>query len=307
MNRCCCTLRLLACGLLSGLLIGPLFGCSAKPPTGAGAKLDLQANFDRAYEAKRQGRNEEALAEFTKIIELDPTNTGGYFQRGLLQAEMGSHRKAVDDYTKVLELDPKHFSSYYRRGLAWEELDDPKQALADYDAAIRIAPEVWATLNARGYLLLTQGEPDKALADFDAAIKAWDENAMAYRGRGLVWQGKREWKKAIADHEAAVKHRLSIDGTTYHHQLIWLLATHSSDEVRNGKRAVELADEAVALDGSFESHAHRAAALAEVGRFEDAVAAQQVVLNDKMLPAERRPEMELRLQTLKTKMPLRSQ
>lgn len=288
------------------LFVSCAAGCGSTPTGGVAVEKEIDAHFDRGYAAKSAGQNEAALAAFSKVIELDPTNKGGYFQRGLVHAEMGNHQKAIGDYTKVLELDPKHAFSYHRRGEARVALDQRQEALSDFDACLRIQPTYWIALNSRGFLHFLLGDYDNSLKDFNAAIESWDENAGAFRGRAWVWEAKKEWGKAVADHEAAIKHRLAEGTTMYHHTLIWLLATHPDATVRNGKRALELAEEAVELDDSWESQAHLAAALAEVGRFGEAITAQQKVLGHETLPNDNRSEMEERLTTLKAKMPLRS-
>jgi hypothetical protein len=59
--------------------------------------------------------------------------------------------------------------------------------------------------------------------------------------------------------------------------LAWILATSSDARVRDGAKAVDLAQQAVALSGGREAQFVRtlAAAYAEIGRFADAIAAAQ--------------------------------
>lgn len=46
------------------------------------------------------------LADFDRAIELDPTLTQAYYERGLLHAKAGRKGQAIADYRKVLEYNP---------------------------------------------------------------------------------------------------------------------------------------------------------------------------------------------------------
>jgi len=72
-------------------------------------------------------------------------------------------------------------------------------------------------------------------------------------------------------------------------ELAWLLAVAADSLVRNPEEAVRLATEAVRLGGGHDSRGADvlAAALAAVGRYDDAAAQAQVAL--KLLPADADP------------------
>lgn len=60
--------------------------------------------------------------------------------------------------------------------------------------------------------------------------------------------------------------------------LAWLLATCPNDKIRDGKRAVDIAEQVVARSPSAANVDTLAAAYAEVGRFDRAIATQQEAL-----------------------------
>ena len=57
-----------------------------------------------AYRA--MGRYEEALADFTRAIELDPADAWAIASRGQTYRLMGRYDEALADFTRAIELDP---------------------------------------------------------------------------------------------------------------------------------------------------------------------------------------------------------
>lgn len=47
----------------------------------------------------------QAVADFTTVLRLDPTNVNAYFNRGSAYDSLGQYEKAVADYTHALDLD----------------------------------------------------------------------------------------------------------------------------------------------------------------------------------------------------------
>jgi tetratricopeptide (TPR) repeat protein len=90
-------------------------------------------NRGRAYE--QMNRYDEAFADFTKVIELDPTDRNGYHNRGVIYYKKNEYQKAVDDYTKAIELDPTFREAYTHRANAYQMLGQKSQAENDRQKA----------------------------------------------------------------------------------------------------------------------------------------------------------------------------
>ncbi len=80
---------------------------------------------------------------------------------------------------------------------------------------------------------------------------------------------------AIAEYQAAIK--LKPDNAVFLNNLAWIRATHPQARYRNGQEAVKLAERACQATGYGEPQlvGTLAAAYAEAGRFDDAVAASE--------------------------------
>jgi tetratricopeptide (TPR) repeat protein len=127
-------------------------------------------------------------------------------------------------------------------------------------------------LNNRGVAFLDIGETDKAMADFTLSIEYNPDGGWPYLNRGKIYESRRDWAKALADYESA--NRTAFTGEIRAAALnaeAWLLATCPDPAVRNGAKAVQLAQQAVKRDANPRLRDTLAAAYAETGKFEDAV------------------------------------
>jgi tetratricopeptide (TPR) repeat protein len=105
--------------------------------------------LDKGSRHLAQGQFDEAIAAYTKVIELDPGYALAYSNRGEAYYSIGEYDKAIADYTKAIELDPEFWLAYYRRGLAYESKGEYEKAASDYEKVIEMATDPGLVEDAR--------------------------------------------------------------------------------------------------------------------------------------------------------------
>jgi len=129
--------------------------------------------------------------------------------------------------------------------------------------------------HALGLALADQGQLDQTVAHFSQAVRAQPNHAQAHYhlANALLRQGKT--RPAVLQYSATL-------GIDPHHAgamraLAWFLATSAEDRLRNGPRALRLAQRACQLTGQDDPVYldALAAAYAETGQFSPAVATAQ--------------------------------
>ena len=55
-----------------------------------------------------KGDYNTAVADFTKIIKIEPENLIHYFKRGVYLQNIRRHKSAIKDFSKILEIEPKN-------------------------------------------------------------------------------------------------------------------------------------------------------------------------------------------------------
>ena len=91
-------------------------------------------------------RREEAIADCTEAIRLDPRNPRLYLERAGLRSELDRHEEAVEDYDRAISLDPDLAAAYLGRCHAKSELGLHEEAVEDYDRLVLLDPDSAAAL-----------------------------------------------------------------------------------------------------------------------------------------------------------------
>ena len=169
----------------------------------------------------------EAIPYFTALIERDRDNWDAYLRRAEAEHALNERQAATIDYSKAIDLHPSEAFLYLRRGRHYNTLRACGEALNDFEKAISLAP----TSAPQGYNLAaelyslvsgvysgcpdsTRRDPLRAVAAIQHAI-ALDSTratflvilANAYASRGDLPAAIAALKRALALPKAAPSYR----------------------------------------------------------------------------------------------------
>jgi Flp pilus assembly protein TadD len=119
--------------------------------------------------------------------------------------------------------------------------------------------------------LLQKGNVDEAIAHFQKVLQIKPDHAAAYYNLGNALLQKGKVDEAITHYQKALQIKPGYPEAQ--NDLAWLLATAPQATMRNGNKAVELAQRANQLTGGADLDilGTLAAAYAEAGRFDAAI------------------------------------
>jgi tetratricopeptide (TPR) repeat protein len=218
----------------------------------------------------------EALNDFQRAVQYDPTNWRYLHNRGVSLGALGRLDEALADFNQVIRAAPDFARAYYNRGEIHYARGDYSAALRDYTECLRRQRNDSAAYNSRGFTYYTLGNYAAAVADYTQAI-AIDRNVEAYVNRGDAYADQARFSEALRDYTAALSQDPRFGRA--HQSLAWLRATCPVARFRDPAQAVQSARRAIELDG--ESHRYLdtlAAALARAGQYDSAVQAQEQAL-----------------------------
>jgi tetratricopeptide (TPR) repeat protein len=143
-------------------------------------------HFDRAALLRRLRRDDEAMSEYETAMRLSPPFPELYYNRGDLRSALGDDDGALADFGYVLEIDPGYVDAYINRVAILMEAGQRAAARRDLTAALAVAPDDPHLLCLLARLELEEGHRDDARAAADAAVRAGDGVAEAWATRAAI-------------------------------------------------------------------------------------------------------------------------
>jgi tetratricopeptide (TPR) repeat protein len=124
----------------------------------------------------RERRSDEAIADFTRAIQLHPGYVPALNERGIEYVRRREYARAIEDFNMAIKADPRfdRVQIHYNRGNAWFALGEHRRALADYRVALRQDSDYQPALVAMAACYASQGELDDAIE--------WQQRALEVAG-----------------------------------------------------------------------------------------------------------------------------
>jgi tetratricopeptide (TPR) repeat protein len=178
-------------------------GGGAAPPTKEelAKSAELTKAFEEGVAASNAGRNDEAIAAFTKATELNPKCSDCFYNLGYAYAAKKDYEQAEAAYKKAIDAKPNYAEAY--NGLA--NIYNAQHKFDEASAASAKASELSSpaaggavsggnvnSMYNQGVILWNGGKFAEAKAQFEAVIKADPNHADSHYwlGMALVNEGK---------------------------------------------------------------------------------------------------------------------
>jgi tetratricopeptide (TPR) repeat protein len=214
---------------------------------------------------------DQALADFSEAIRLNPDHAPAYTSRAQVWAKKHYRDREIDDYTEAIKRDPGNASYRVARAESWSAQGMHKRAMTDFEDALRMEPNNPSFWVSRGNEWRRHLKLDDAIADYSHALQINPRFAAANIARGNTWKQRREFDRAIQEFSGLIQ--TDPQNALAHMTLARILGTCHEPNFRNGKWALAEANRACEL-----THWHDpdcldtlAAACAEVGDYEAAI------------------------------------
>jgi tetratricopeptide (TPR) repeat protein len=243
------------------------------------------------------------IAEVASISHLWRTavifGTAGVLSACLLETrhQLGYWQNSVTLFSRALEIAGENPMGDYFLGNAWLAAGNLDEAAKNYRVVLRWAPNSEDIHYRLGYIFRLQKKWSKSEVQFDEVLRVNPNNSFACKFLGDALSAQEKFADAETEYsfasqlepgdpviqQALEKTRylealhLKPDSPAVLNNLAWMLATSANADIRDGAQAVQLAERACGLTDYKKTIyvGTLAAAYAEAGRFDEAMATAQ--------------------------------
>ncbi|MFZ1890406.1 MAG: tetratricopeptide repeat protein [Candidatus Binataceae bacterium] len=203
-----------------------------------------QAGAD-SQAAQRKGDYKTAALDLNPIVDAYPENPQVYMAQAYDYLYAGENDQGIADISRAIELEPNAAEYRIFRSQAYTRTSRLDLALDDANEAIRLAPHTALCYSSRGFIYMAMGDSAKAIADLSHAIELDPNNVMFLVQRGFAYGMAGRYGETQADWQSAIKMRPDY-GPAYS-ALGWLQATCPDAKYRDAKQALENAKRGAGL------------------------------------------------------------
>lgn len=160
---------------------------------------------DQGYARNEKGEFDEALIVLNKAIQLNPNLALAWINRGNAWLGKSEYDEAIANYNEAIRLDPNSAMAWVNRGLVRTRRKEFNEAIKDCNEAIRLDPNYAPAWNSLGHIQVEAGEFDNALTSLNEAIRLKPDYIESWYNLGNAWFGKGEYDEAISNYNEALR------------------------------------------------------------------------------------------------------
>jgi len=154
------------------------------------------------------GQSDQVVRCLNRATLLDSTDAASFRARADAQVRQANYLEAVNDYTRAMELDPSQIDLLLSRANAYARADKPKSAIMDYELTLTRNQMLTKAWSGRASCLTMLGEHEYALIWLTKAFhrfsKPRDLCELIF-ARGKIFYGASRFGQAINDFTSVAK------------------------------------------------------------------------------------------------------
>ena len=188
------------------------FHQSGKLPDAGRLYGEILAHDPRNFAARQllalvrfqEGRAQDALAEITVALTIQPNAVEALATRGNILLRLGRLDQALQDFDRAIAAKPDYAEAFYNRGNCRQHLGHLEDAVADYSRALALHPDYEPALTNRGNALGKLRRFSEALADYEKAARLHPGDPLALYHLGNALKDLQRFAEALASYDRAL-------------------------------------------------------------------------------------------------------
>jgi len=204
-------------------------------------------HFFLASELDDQGRTDEAIKHYRKVMALVPGYAKTYLNLGVLLFDKGQVTEARSLYEHALEINPDYAEVCNNMGNILYRQGQIEQARQRYEQALKLWPDYSDARCNLANLLAQRGDLEQAAQNYRQVLERDPDHGPAHQNLGSVMLQQGNIKECLVHYREALRCRPR--AWQLANNIAWLYATNENPEIHNPREAIRFADLACRLTG----------------------------------------------------------
>lgn len=193
---------------------------------------------------KEQRNFEKSIADFTKVIQIDPSFWKAYVNRADAFILTNETEKAYEDALSVLKIKPNNPNAlFYKAYINSNYKKEYISALSDFNKLDKDLPNEPNLFLHRGliYLLyLEKPDIDKALEDFNKTISLSPDSELAHLHRGYIYFKKENYDLALTDYNKTLEVNPKSESAYYYRSIAYYKKENYNAAISDLTKIIEI-------------------------------------------------------------------
>jgi Flp pilus assembly protein TadD len=162
-------------------------------------------HVDVATELMKSGHYAASIPEWSKALELSPSEAMPHNNLGVALAETGRVDEAISQYRKALELNPKYPEAHNNWGEALAGKGAVEEAISHFEKAVQLDANYAQARANLGAVLAGTGQTDQAISHLQKAVESKPDSADVHMNLGHALADKGRHQEAIGHLQEAAR------------------------------------------------------------------------------------------------------
>ena len=224
------------------------------------------AQTQMGYLAQQQGKFQEAVEHYRRVIKFDPNHWEVHYNLGNALTDAGRIKEAADEYREAVRLYPGSRSAQYNLGVSLYSQGKLDEAIGYFRKTLEIEPNYASARYSLGRALAQRGRLAEAINEYKEALRQDGTLAVVYYDMGNAYFKLGKYREAIEQYREAIK----IDPN---YAVAYYNMGNAFLKIRETDKAIELYRLAVQRDPNYvEAYSNLGDALESRGKIKEAIA-----------------------------------
>ncbi len=166
---------------------------------------DAQTHLNSGVTYRKQGKIEDAIAEYKTAISINPNYALAHYNLGNVYREQGELDEAIAEYKVAISINPNYASAHNNLGIADKRQGKLDEAIAEWKIAISINPNHANAHCNLGDAYRHKGMLHDAIAAYKEAIRSNPNHANAHHFLGHAYFDKDMFDEAIGEWKRTIE------------------------------------------------------------------------------------------------------